>query len=101
MTGTMKEVAGKGIHLTTSQAGAFVHGKVNQVEHENAAVEGAHRTEMLAERGVRGSPQPAKTAARGSGPAKRNLGFMNHKKAVVSKMEILFPSRNRMKKRKA
>lgn len=53
MTGTIKEVAGKGIRLTTSQAGAFVHGKVNQVEHENAAVEGAHRTEILAERGIR------------------------------------------------
>lgn len=40
---------------TVSATGAFIHRKIYEVEHENAAVEGAHKTELVAERGISGA----------------------------------------------
>lgn len=37
----------------TQEAGIFVHNKIHSVEKDNAGVEGAHKTEELAERGAR------------------------------------------------
>lgn len=53
--GIVKTGIKKTAATTVSATGAFIHRKIHEVEHENAAVEGAHKTELVAERGISGA----------------------------------------------
>lgn len=55
LPGIVKTGIKKTAATTVSATGAFVHRKIHEVEHENAAVEGAHKTELVAERGISGA----------------------------------------------
>lgn len=52
MIGTVKKGAGKAVQQTAVTVSTFVHGKVHEAEHENSAVEGSHKAELLAEKGI-------------------------------------------------
>ena len=78
--------------LPMQEAGAYVHGKVHQVEKDNSGVEGAHKAEKAAERlagyGVRKVKQgyrshklkPYRRAAKAEqAAAKANINFQYHK----------------------
>ena len=53
MIGTIKAQTGKAAGMAILSASTYVHGKIHEVEHENSAVEGSHKAELLAEKGVR------------------------------------------------
>ena len=53
MIGTIKAQTGKAAGIAVLSTSTYVHGKVHEVEHENSAVEGSHKAELLAEKGVR------------------------------------------------
>lgn len=43
----------KAVHSAGSATWLYTHNKIHQVEHENVGVEGAHKTELVAEAGVK------------------------------------------------
>ena len=48
-------LTGEKIHPRSARTGAWIyaHNKIHEVEHENVGVEGAHKSELVAERGIR------------------------------------------------
>ena len=54
----------KAVGVATSMTVTKVHAKIHQVEHENVGVKVAHKTELLAESGYRGSKRTVKSAYR-------------------------------------
>ena len=63
MVGTVKKLSGKAAGKTVTAVGAYAHGKIHEVEHENSAVEGSHKAELLAETGIRELHQYSKNHA--------------------------------------
>ncbi|MBQ3614850.1 MAG: hypothetical protein II993_02480, partial [Anaerotignum sp.] len=53
MIGTVKKGASKTIEKTAAAVSTYAHGKIHEAEHENSAVEGSHKAELLAEQGIR------------------------------------------------
>ena len=47
MVGTVKKLSGKAAGKTVTAVGAYAHGKLHEVEHENSAVAGSHKAELL------------------------------------------------------
>lgn len=63
MVGTLKKLSGKAAGKTVIAVGAYAHGKIHEVEHENASVEGSHNAELLAETSIRELHQYSKNHA--------------------------------------
>lgn len=55
MIGTVKKGVGKTVGKAAVAVSTYTHGKIHEAEHENSAVEGAHKAELLAEHGIRES----------------------------------------------
>lgn len=53
MIGTIKKVPGRIVGKGVSAVNAYAHEKVHEAEHDNSAVEGSHKAELVAEAGVR------------------------------------------------
>lgn len=53
MIGTVKKGVGKAVEKTTGAVSTYAHARIHEVEHENAGVEGSHKAELLAEKGIR------------------------------------------------
>lgn len=53
MIGTVKKGVGKTVGKAAVTVSTYAHGKIHEAEHENSAVEGAHKAELLAEHGIR------------------------------------------------
>lgn len=53
MIGTVKKGTSKAVEKTAVAVSTYAHGKIHEAEHENSAVEGSHKTELLAEQGIR------------------------------------------------
>lgn len=53
MIGTVKKRAGKAVEKTVVAVSTYAHGKIHEAEHENSAIEGSHKAELLAEQGIR------------------------------------------------
>ena len=66
--------------ITAAGAGvwAYGHRKIHEVEHENVGVEGAHKTELLAEAGrIRPAVTPSGVSGN-TGPAGGEMGTQDH-----------------------
>ena len=53
MIGTVKKGVGKTVEKSVIAVSTYAHGKIHEAEHENSAVEGSHKAELLAEQGIR------------------------------------------------
>ena len=63
MVGTIKKLSGNAAGKTVTAVSVYAHGKIHELEHENSAVEGSHKAELLAETGIRELHQYSKNHA--------------------------------------
>lgn len=53
IVGSINSKARKIANTAALSGSAYIHGKIHEVEHENSAVEGTHKAEILTEKGIR------------------------------------------------